>query len=89
MELEGWIDRRYALRYDRSAQRYELLDFIRWDEDTTDDAHMVYFLDEIIASVENEVGGIPCVTVIHVDGSKQDIPLDSTYSLDIERFNRS
>lgn len=88
LNLEGWLDSRYALRFNETNDRYELLDFIRWDHDTKDAAHCLYFVNDIRCGREKAEAGCEhdCMLVVNVDGAEQKILIDSRFDFDCSGF---
>jgi hypothetical protein len=88
LDLEGWLDARYALRFNEAKHRYELLDFIRWDHDTKDAAHCLYLVNDIRCGRDEEEPGCErdCMLVVHVDGAEQKILVDNRFDFDCTGF---
>ena len=81
MDLEGWINSRYAVRYNAAKARFELLDFIRWEEDTKDDAHCLYVLYDLRHDKEED-----SLVVTHSDKAEQTIYLDRSFGFKPEQL---
>lgn len=83
LDLDAWLNMRYAVRYNTAKERYELLDFIRWEEDTKDDAHCLYVLSDIRRDEGEEY-----LVVTHSDKAEQKIYIDRSFGYKPEGLDK-
>ena len=83
LDLDAWLNLRYAVRYNTAKERYELLDFIRWEEDTQDDAHCLYVLSDIRRDEDED-----CLVVTHSDKAEQKIYIDRSFGFKPEGLEK-